>query len=175
MSEALSDMLTCVLLAPLDRPVDPAIYGALSERGWSARVEHDPRMAMAEACLVRRELQLRAAWQSATDLIPGLVLLPHPDQSEVEAMQQSMARHVPDIPIWSARGQHLEPLNEASRRSSRSQDDPGAVPPVESDSPALVFHPGDEDLAPEPLSREEVAMLLHDHQISPEPEDPEHS
>ena len=173
MTEALSEMLTCVVLTPLDRPVEPGVYGILSDRGWSARVEHDPSMAMAEACLVRRELQLRAAWQSITDLIPGLVLLPHPDQEAIEAMQTSMARHVPDIPIWTSRDQSLEPMNEAARRCSKIQDDPASHEVIESNPPALVFHPGDENLAPEPLSREEVAMLLHDHPEVTPSEDPE--
>ena len=175
MSDALSDMLTCVVLAPLDRPVDPLIYAALSERGWSPRVEHDPRMAMAEACLVRRELQLRAAWQSTTGLIPGLVLSPHPEADDIDVMRTSMARHVPDIPIWTTRDQDLEPLNESARLSSRIQNEVMTMDAEAKDTPALVFHPGDENLAPEPLSREEVAMLLHDESKPPMPDDPEQS
>ncbi|MEE2906370.1 MAG: hypothetical protein VX527_00910 [Planctomycetota bacterium] len=173
MSEALSDMLTCVVLAPLDRPVDPQVYAALSERGWSPRVEHDPRMAMAEACLVRRELQLRAAWQSNSGLIPGLVLAPHPEPDDVDAMRTSMARHVPDIPIWTTHDHQLEPLNESARISSRIQETMAHIETPSAETPALVFHPGDEDLAPEPLSREEVAMLLHDQTDPPQPDDPE--
>lgn len=173
MSKAFTDMLTCVVLAPMDRPVDPLLYAALSERGWSPRVEHDPRMAMAEACLVRRELQLRAAWQLSSGLVPGLVLSPHPEPEDVEAMRTSLARHVPDIPVWSAQGQELEPLNEAARIAARSPIKTDEHEQIEPETPALVFHPGDEDLSPEPLSREEVAMLLHDQLDPPEPSDPE--
>ena len=173
MSEALSDMLTCVVLAPLDRAVDPQVYAALSERGWSPRIEHDPRMAMAEACLVRRELQLRAAWQSTSGLVPGLILAPHPEPDDVDAMRTSMARHVPDIPIWTTHGHQLEPLNESARISTRILEATDQVDFAEPDTPALVFHPGEEDLTPEPLSREEVAMLLHDETDPPRPDDPE--
>ena len=175
MNEPLGDMLTCVVLAPVDRPVDPEVHAMLSDQGWSARVEHDPRMAMVEACLARRELQLRAAWQTYSGLTPGLVILSHPQVDEVDAMRTAMDRHVPDIPIWTAQNRSLEPLNEAARTATRIQQDDHQSNVGESvDPPALVFHPGDERFAPEPLSREEVAMLLQEQKdFGTVPEDPE--
>ena len=174
MSEPLSDMLTCVVLAPMDRTIDPALYTTLSERDWSPRVEHDPRMAMAEACLVRRELQLRAAWQLESGQVPGLVIASHPHVDLVDAMRTSMARHVPDIPIWTTNGSQIEPLNEAARTASHTKQ---SSPPIKEDTepPALVFHPASDDMVPEPLSRDEVSMLLNDPVIPPEPDEPEHS
>ncbi|MCH2133157.1 MAG: hypothetical protein MK116_05340 [Phycisphaerales bacterium] len=173
MSEGPNDMLTCVVLAPLDRQVDVQLYAALTERGWTPRVEHDPRMAMAEACLVRRELRMRAAWQLTSGQVPGLVLAPHPDPDDVDEMRTSMARHVPDIPIWSFHDQQLDPLNESARIATRITEED--VVTLDPETPALVFHPGDEDLEPEPLSREEVSMLLHDPTPPPESPDPEQS
>ena len=175
MNEPLGDMLTCVVLAPMDRQVDSRLHALLSEQGWSARIEHDPRMAMAEACLARRELQLRAAWQTYAGLIPGLVILSHPEADEVDAMRTAMNRHVPDIPIWSAQNHSLEPLNDAARASAQIKaKDTTSAPAVMDDPPALVFHPGDEQFTPEPLSREEVAMLLQEQKdFGTPPEDPE--
>ena len=174
MSEPLSDMLTCVVLAPMDRTIDPALYTTLSERDWSPRVEHDPRMAMAEACLVRRELQLRAAWQLESGQVPGLVIASHPNVDLVDAMRTSMARHVPDIPIWTTNGSQIEPLNEAARTASQANQ-PSTANQEGSDPPALVFHPASDDMVPEPLSRDEVSMLLNDPIIPPDPDEPEHS
>ena len=124
MNEPLGDMLTCVVLAPVDQPVDPMLHAMLSEKNWSARVEHDPRMAMAEACLARRERQLRAAWQTHSGLIPGLVILSHPRADEVDSMRTAMERHVPDIPIWTCRTtplNHSTTPHEPATRSSRNR------------------------------------------------------
>ena len=175
MNEPLGDMLTCVVLAPVDQPVDPMLHAMLSEKNWSARVEHDPRMAMAEACLARRERQLRAAWQTHSGLIPGLVILSHPRADEVDSMRTAMERHVPDIPIWTVQNHTLEPLNDAARASNQiQQEQVDSQTTLPDDPPALVFHPGDEQFAPEPLSREEVAMLLQEQKdFGTVPEDPE--
>lgn len=175
MDEPLGDMLTCIVLAPMDRQVDPRVHALLSDRGWSAHIEHDPRLAMAEACLARRELQLRAAWQTYSGQVPGLLLLSHPEADQVDAMRAAMARHVPDIPIWTLQNGLLEPLNDAARVTARDVHEPESSPVMPGlDSPALVFHPGDESYSPEPLSREEVAMLLQEQKnLSRPPEDPE--
>ncbi len=175
MNEPLGDMLTCVVLAPVDRQIDSRLHVLLSDRGWAARIEHDPRMAMAEACLARRELQLRAAWQTYSGLIPGLVILSHPEADQVDAMRTAMDRHVPDIPIWSAQNHSLEPLNDAARTCTQiQQNGPDPLMEDRENPPALVFHPGDESFSPEPLSREEVAMLLQEQRdFRSSPEDPE--
>tara|TARA_Y100000589_G_scaffold332052_1_gene388863 strand:- start:3452 stop:3937 length:486 start_codon:yes stop_codon:yes gene_type:complete len=147
----------------MDRQVDSRLHAVLSEQGWSPRIEHDPRMAMAEACLARRELQLRAAWQTYSGLTPGLVILSHPEVDDVDAMRTAMNRHVPDIPIWSAQNHSLEPLNDAARAAAQIQgEELTSVTQATDNPPALVFHPGDEQFSPEPLSREEVAMLLQE-------------
>jgi hypothetical protein len=169
-------MLTCVVLAPLDRQIDPQLFAALAERGWTPRIEHDPRMAMAEACLVRREIQMRAAWQQASGQTPGIILATAEPRGTIDAMQASMARHVPDIPVWSARGDALEPLNEIARKSLQHEHQatqPEADSTAQQEAPALVFHPGIEGSDPEPLSREEMSMLLHDPPQPPaDPEKP---
>ena len=171
MNESRPDMLTCVVLTTLDRSIDPSLYATLAARAWTPRVEHEPRMAMAEACLVRRELQLRAAWQDlGASMIPGLILLGEDQPEELKPLQSAMARHVPEIPIWTVRSGDLVPINEAALQTSASE----AVEPMEDDDvPSLVFHPGDESRRAEPLSREEVSMLLHDPDDQRDRDDPE--
>ncbi len=170
MNEPRTDLLTCVVLTPLDRSIDPGLYATLAARSWTPRVEHDPRMAMAEACLVRRELQLRAAWQDLeTSLVPGLILLAEDHSDEVESLRIAMDRHVPEIPIWTARDGELVPINDAA---AETEDPESTSIAADEDLPPLVFHPADGRRDAEPLSRDEVSMLLNDSPEGPDQKDP---
>ncbi len=137
-------MAPCVVLVPHEHAINEQLPRLLSDRGWSPRLEHDPRMAMAEACLVRRELQIHNAWETEPVPIPGLIVVEPDSIPDWKEFRSAMVHHVPDIPIWRWNGTELEVEHDAS--ASRPEEPPPPSP--------LPFKP-------EPLSHEEVSMLLH--------------
>lgn len=140
-------MAPCVVLVPREHAFDEQLPQLLSDRGWSPRLEHDPRMAMAEACLIRRELQVRNAWEEEPMPIPGLIVVEPDSIPAWEAFRAAMVNYVPDIPIWRWNGTELEVVHGALPTK----------PEVSSTHPPLQFKPA-------PLSHEEVSMLLHGQQ-----------
>lgn len=144
-----SSMAPCVILAPADHPLDELLPRLLAERGWSARVEHDARMAMAEACLVRRDMHIRHAWDDQQIQFPGIILAVPERCGDVDALRNAMRNHVPDIPIWKYDGTAIIPLEGTDPQLRPEVPDP--VPDIQSPIP----------FKPEPLTHEEVSMLLH--------------
>ncbi len=106
-------LVPCVVLAPPSNPLSDAALRALQEEGLMPRVEHDPRMAMAEACLLRREARQRRGATGQSDRPSPLVLMQTPSD-EVDAMLEALHRHVPDLPVLRMEGHRLEELTPAS-------------------------------------------------------------
>jgi hypothetical protein len=146
-------MAPCVVLAPEHQTMDERLPRLLSDRGWAPRLEHDPRMAMAELGLIRRELRVDCAWDESPASWPGLVVVNSRGLPQWESMLHAMERHLPDISIWGWDGLNLVCIHDAT------PDEPAATEDTASESsPApsssLPFRP-------EPLSHDEVSMLLH--------------
>ncbi len=129
-----------VVLARPDVALPDALHQALLDEGLSPRVEHDPRMAMAEACLLRREArQRRGAGGQQADAAP-LVLIDQ-DFDETTELLRAMKHHVPDIPVLRFDGKSLRRMHE---------------PPMDTPEPAVVIQP---PRTPD-LNEAELATLL---------------
>ena len=89
----------CVVLAPTEHVLDQAFLMSLDGQGLTPRLEHDPQMAMAEVCLLRREARQRATQQSEAADMPPLVLI-DPTQPHTANMVVVLQRLIPDIPIY---------------------------------------------------------------------------
>ncbi|MCH2138308.1 MAG: hypothetical protein MK074_04580 [Phycisphaerales bacterium] len=100
----------CVVLAALDSPIPDALHHALQAADLAPRIEHDPRLAMAEACLLRRETRERAALGLEDALTPPLILLSPPEGAAGE-MVDTLQRIVPDIPVLMLVGEALGELD----------------------------------------------------------------
>ena len=101
----------CVVLTSLERPVPEPLHQALHEADLAPRVEHDPRMAMAEVCLLRREMHERAAIGVDEDApLPPLVLLGAPTDAQA-VMVDTLQRMVPDVPVLMLVGNTLGELD----------------------------------------------------------------
>ncbi|MCP4759397.1 MAG: hypothetical protein GY894_01030 [Planctomycetes bacterium] len=129
----------CVVLAQASQPLDETLHAALHEAGLTPRVEHDPRMAMAEVCLLRREARQRRGAGGDQDE-PAPLVLTTTQQQEVDGMLAAMQKHVPDIPILRFDGAALVSVHAST---------PEAAPP-------LVVNPSN---SPE-LTDDELATLL---------------
>jgi hypothetical protein len=89
----------CVVLAPAEHVLDQAFLMSLEGQGLTPRLEHDPQMAMAEVCLLRREARQRATQQSEAADMPPLILI-DPTQPHTANMVVVLQRLIPDIPIY---------------------------------------------------------------------------
>ena len=147
-----NSMAPCVVLAPEHQAIDERLPRVLSDRGWAPRMEHDARMAMAELGLIRRELRVDCAWDEAPASWPGLIVVNPRGLPQWESMLQAMERHLPDISIWGWDGLNLVCIHDGAPEPAATDapDTPVASPPPSS----LPFRP-------EPLSHDEVSMLLH--------------
>lgn len=153
-----SSMAPCVVLAAADRALDGRLPGCIADKGWSSRIEHDTRMAFAEACLVRRTLQLQHAWDDEVVALPGLLVVDPDGTDDLQALQDAVREHVPDLPLWRWNGEEILPLNQTASRTA-------AQPEPEDESDIPPSYP----FRPEPLTHDEVSMLLHGR---PDPETP---
>ena len=97
----------CVVLAPASKPLDDALHLALRAEHLTPRVEHDPRMAMAELCLLRREASQRRGATSESEQPAALILVATPTNDEVQLLE-AMQRHVPDVPVLQFDGTTLQ-------------------------------------------------------------------
>ena len=148
-----SSMAPCVVLAAADQALDDRLPAGIAGMGWASRIEHDARMAFAEACLVRRSLQLRHAWDEVVVPLPGLLVV-DPDRTDgLLDLQDAVREHVPDLPLWRWNGDAIVPLDEAVDQVVEPKDDVGI--------------PTSYPFRPEPLTHDEVSMLLHGR---PDPE-----
>jgi hypothetical protein len=101
----------CIVLAPIDSPMPAPLHEALHEANLAPRIEHDPRLAMAEACLLRREARQRAAaGLDADPCVPPIVLIAAPQGATAE-MIDTLHRIVPDIPVLLLVGDQLGELD----------------------------------------------------------------
>ena len=146
-------MAPCVVLAPEHQAMDERLPRLLSDRGWAPRLEHDARMAMAELGLIRRELRIDAAWDEAPPSWPGLVVVNPRGLPQWESMLQAMELHLPDVSIWGWDGLNLVCIHDGSPEEPAVSENDNA----ESSSTQASSLP----FRPEPLSHDEVSMLLH--------------
>jgi hypothetical protein len=121
----------CVVLAPASKPLNDALHRALRAEHLTPRVEHDPRMAMAELCLLRREASQRRGATSETELPAALVLVATPTGDEV-LLLEALRRHVPDVPVLQFDGTTLEQVH--TPKGIETREPPVIVqPPVRLD------------------------------------------
>lgn len=151
-----SSLAPCVVLAASDQALDDRLPGCIAAMGWSSRIEHDARMAFAEACLIRRSLQLQHAWDDEVVPLPGLLVVDPDRTAELQALQDAAGAHVPDLPLWRWDGDAIVPLNETAIQ-----------PPARNESIDESDIPPSYPFRPEPLTHDEVSMLLHGR---PDPE-----
>ena len=124
-------MAPCVVLVPSEHAIDEQLPRLLSDRGWSPRIEVDARMAMAEACLARREQQIHNAWEAEPMPMPGLIVVDPGSIQDWKEVRTAMLSHVPDIPIWRWNGTELEMEHDASPSSgTEEQPPPPPLPPT---------------------------------------------
>lgn len=135
----------CVLLAPVSQVLPDSLHAALSQAGLTPRMEHDPEMAMAELCLLRREHRQHRIGGQTSEPSP-LVLAASPSEDTL-TMLDALTRHVPDIPVLHFDGSTLQTHRAAS---------PDAEPPV-------VAHPPSKT----DVSDAELASLLAREDLSP--------
>ena len=102
----------CVVLAAASQPLAEAFHKTLLEEGLTPRVEHDPRMAMAEVCLLRREARQRRGTGANRSTAAPLILLDLTCQLTSELIA-AMRQHVPDIPVLHFDGATLNTMHEA--------------------------------------------------------------
>ena len=102
----------CVVLAAASQPLAEAFHKTLLEEGLTPRVEHDPRMAMAEVCLLRREARQRRGTGANRSTAAPLILLDLTCQLTSELIA-AMQQHVPDIPVLHFDGATLNTMHEA--------------------------------------------------------------
>ena len=101
------ELRPCIVLAPVDAPMPAGLHRALNEANLAPRIEHDPRLAMAEACLLRREARQRAGAGLDGELtMPPIILLTAPEGAAGE-MIDTLHRVVPDIPVLLLVGDQL--------------------------------------------------------------------
>jgi hypothetical protein len=100
----------CVVLAPASKPLDDALHRALRTAQFAPRVEHDPRMAMAEVCLLRREARQRRAASADPEQPAPLVLVASP-AAEERLLLAALHTHVPDVPVYQFDGAALQQLH----------------------------------------------------------------
>jgi hypothetical protein len=86
------------------------MHTALNEAGLVPRIEHDPRLAMAEVCLLRREARHRAASGEQPDSYAPLILLTSPTGA-IQDMIDTLAQVLPDIPLLLLSGKSLNTLH----------------------------------------------------------------
>ncbi len=110
----------CVVLTPADTPLQDDHHRALAKASLTPRVEHDPHMAMAELCLLRREARQRRGASGDDQSMAPLVILTHPND-EVARLLTALAQHVPDIPVLQYTGSGFEEIQRGQ---------PQADPPV---------------------------------------------
>ena len=107
----------CVVLAGLDTPIPEPLHQALHEAGLTPRIEHDPRLAMAEVCLLRRDARHRmASGQPHSDLAP-LVFLRQPTGG-TQDMVDTLQRSIPDVPLLLLAGDTLQLLHAVEPQSA---------------------------------------------------------
>lgn len=131
----------CVVLAPLDQRLGDDLLRTLDAQGLSPRVEHDCWLAMAEACLLRREARQVRSTGAPAEPAP-LVMLDEPD-AQASDMLQSMARHVPDIPVLRYADGALHVVAEAT------------APEDDAEPPVIIQPPRNRE-----VSDDELASLL---------------
>ena len=107
---AAAPLQPCVVLAGLDTPIPEPLHHALHEAGLTPRIEHDPRLAMAEVCLLRRESRHRTARGEPHTAHAPLVLLATP-AGATQDMIDTLGRVLPDIPLLLLRGKTLDTLH----------------------------------------------------------------
>lgn len=100
----------CVVLAPASRPLGDALHRALRAAELAPRVEHDPRMAMAEVCLLRREARQRRGAAPDPEQPAPLVLVAAASDEEL-LLLEALHTHVPDVPIFQFDGATLQRLH----------------------------------------------------------------
>jgi hypothetical protein len=142
----------CVVLAPSGHSLDERLPEVLAERGWTPRIELDARMAMAEICLLRRELRVQCAWNEAPMEWPGLIVVHPRALPHWEPLLSAIETHVPDISIWGWNGSDLVCIHDGRIETEANAARSNAAP---TPSPASL------PFRPEPLSHDEVSMLLH--------------
>ncbi|MDG1899217.1 MAG: hypothetical protein P8I74_05070, partial [Phycisphaerales bacterium] len=104
------------------------------------------RMALAEACLIRRSLMVRQAWDDDVATPPGLLVVDPDRFDDLDALRDAVREYLPDLPLWRWDGEAILPL-----------DPPEAEPPSDSEPNIPASLP----FRPEPLTHDEVSMLLH--------------
>ena len=100
----------CVVLAPASKPLDDALHRALRTAQFAPRVEHDPRMAMAEVCLLRREARQRRGASADAEQPAPLILVAAPTAEE-RLLLEALHTHVPDVPVYQFDGASLQQLH----------------------------------------------------------------
>ena len=114
----------CIVLAPAGAMLDAALLATLDERDLTPRLEHHAEMAMAEVCLLRREVVQRAAHASDPEEIPPLIVIDsaHPDTN---LLINALAQHLPDIPVLQPDTQGgLQQLQHSTARTRKQESEP---------------------------------------------------
>ncbi len=141
----------CVVLAPASPPLDEALHRALRAADLAPRVEHDPRMAMAEVCLLRREARQRRGASPDAQQVAPLVLVAQP-AAEERLMLEALHTHVPDVPVFLFDGASLQLLQTPDASDAREPAviaQPPRQPDVTDDELATLRSQNPRDGAPQ--------------------------
>ncbi len=151
----------CVLLAPKgDRAQDCGkdVQLMLDRRGWIAHEANDALGALTELCLLERTQSLRQAWGLQTVERLALVVVAPQRWPQLPAMVSAARRYVPKVTLWSFVDGGLHPL-DAEAREDETRQRAADAPSVGRDRTVEV--------APPPVSGDEIAMLLEGEDREP--------
>ena len=97
--------------------------------------------------------------------LPGLLVVDTDATDDLQALQEAVREHVPDLPLWRWNGEAIVPLNETAAPPAFKETappPPSKPEPIDDDD-----IPASYPFRPEPLTHDEVSMLLHGR---PDPE-----
>ena len=144
--------VTCIVLSPRTGEVDEQLRILLEGSGWRWETHHDPRTAFVELCLIRKALDSRAGWVLTEATRPVLVVIDPGRWPDLAELGAAVTRYLPEISVWLFEDGALTrvPLSE------EPVEEPPPVPPGPLPSS-------------EPLTSEEISMLLGDRAPEDEP------
>ena len=121
----------CVVLAPATQVLDRVLLATLDKRGWTPRLEHHPEMAMAEVCLLRREVVQRSAHLGDPEDVPPLIVT-NPSDPHTTALIEALAQHLADIPVYETNddGRLVMVRGEPTTQATDPADPPMVVHPA---------------------------------------------
>ncbi len=111
----------CVVLVPLER-IDAA-KDVAQKYELTATIEHHPSLAMAEICLIDKELKNSQAWNGDSSN-PHLLLIHTSELDEAQIMVDSIQKYLPHVRISELRDGRIEEIENHGAIVDTLEDPP---------------------------------------------------